>query len=194
MFHSILRIPRMCEQFQKSLLRKQTHAGYMKAQKEAINFMKDHVDESNQNEFFDKYAAHLAQERPPVTDVFSDSDEPINVLVSKPISKKKPSSQTIKRRIAQHRRSPILSSSSPSDEDEYMSPKGLVEIPSSVESLETSPKNQNLISFENSLTRLPYGRLTEREVKHAATQPASPTSSSPVRVYRRPLKKIYPSN
>ena len=74
-----------------------------------------------------------------------------------------------------------------------MSPKGLVEIPSSIESLEASPKNELLSSFENSVTRLPYGRLNEREVRYAATQPASPTSSSPVRVFRRPLRKIYPS-
>ena len=82
----------MCDQFQKAIQRKQTDAGYKKAQLEAINFMKDHVDDSNQNEFFDKYAAHLAQERLAVTDVLSDSDEPINLTVSRPISKKKPSS------------------------------------------------------------------------------------------------------
>ena len=59
MLHSFLRFPVMSDQFYKALKRKETAKRMKEIQKDAVNFLQNHVNKENENQFFDDLVARL---------------------------------------------------------------------------------------------------------------------------------------
>ena len=73
MMLSILRMPAMCDQFQKALKRKRTADQIRELQQESINHLRNHVSEANQTEFFDTTVQRLEED--PFTEIKVNTDE-----------------------------------------------------------------------------------------------------------------------
>ena len=59
MLNAIIRLPRMCEQFQKALRRKMESEQFAKMQSEAVSKLKPYINEKNEQKFMDDFLQEL---------------------------------------------------------------------------------------------------------------------------------------
>ena len=62
MAYSILKFPAMCEQYQKALKRKLTTKKFKQLEQDSIHLLRQHINEDNQEEFFDEFSSRLASD------------------------------------------------------------------------------------------------------------------------------------
>ena len=60
---SILRLPRMTNEFQQAMRRHHSVAVYKKYEKDAINHLESSITEANKGKFFDGFVEHLFEEQ-----------------------------------------------------------------------------------------------------------------------------------
>ena len=62
--HAIVRLPRMSDQFYKTMKRKEYAQAFEKRKKEAVSLMREYASENNADEFLAKFLNHLDESIP----------------------------------------------------------------------------------------------------------------------------------
>ena len=141
MMYSILKFPAMCEQYQKALKRKLTTKKFKQLEQDSIQLLRQHINEENQEEFFDEFSSRLASDPFSKNFVREALDDASSKEQITPVSK-----QSRKRDIDQSRLVNIeLRTESSESPTRPKGPAGLIKL---AQSLQNSPESRNAIESD----------------------------------------------